>query len=48
MSDDGRHATDPGQQRFQVPEPVPRPRKGLPRAADLVIAVLGLVLVSRS
>lgn len=46
MSDDGRHATDPGQQRFQVPEPVPRPRKGLPRAADLVIAVLGLVLVS--
>jgi lipopolysaccharide/colanic/teichoic acid biosynthesis glycosyltransferase len=46
MSDDGRHATDPGQQRFEVPDPVPRPRKGLPRAADLVIAALGLVLVS--
>jgi lipopolysaccharide/colanic/teichoic acid biosynthesis glycosyltransferase len=34
------------QQRLQVPEPPVRPRKGLPRAADLAIAGLGLVLVS--
>jgi lipopolysaccharide/colanic/teichoic acid biosynthesis glycosyltransferase len=34
------------QQRLQVPEPPVRPRKGLPRAADLAIAALGLVLVS--
>ena len=46
MSDDGRPATDPGQQRLQAPEPLPRPRKGLPRAADLAIVALGLLLVS--
>jgi lipopolysaccharide/colanic/teichoic acid biosynthesis glycosyltransferase len=34
------------QQRLDVPEPPVRPRKGLPRAADLAIAVLGLVLLS--
>ena len=35
------------QQRFRVPEPVPRPRKGASRAPPTsVIAVLGLVLVS--
>ena len=34
------------QQRLNVPEPLVRPRKGLPRAADLAIAVVGLVLVS--
>lgn len=34
------------QQRLNVPEPPVRPRKGLPRAADLAIAALGLVLVS--
>jgi lipopolysaccharide/colanic/teichoic acid biosynthesis glycosyltransferase len=34
------------QQRLEVPEPPVRPRKGLPRAADLAIAAVGLVLVS--
>jgi len=34
------------QQRLDVPEPPIRPRKGLPRAADLAIAAVGLVLVS--
>jgi lipopolysaccharide/colanic/teichoic acid biosynthesis glycosyltransferase len=34
------------QQRLDVPEPPIRPRKGLPRAADLAIALLGLVIVS--
>jgi len=34
------------QQRLDVPEPPVRPRKGLPRAADLVIAAVGLVAVS--
>jgi lipopolysaccharide/colanic/teichoic acid biosynthesis glycosyltransferase len=34
------------QQRLDVPEPPVRPRQGLPRAADLAIAVLGLVLLS--
>jgi lipopolysaccharide/colanic/teichoic acid biosynthesis glycosyltransferase len=37
---------DTAQQRLQVPEPPVRPRKGLPRAADLVIAAVGLVAVS--
>jgi lipopolysaccharide/colanic/teichoic acid biosynthesis glycosyltransferase len=36
----------PAQQRLDVPEPPVRPRKGLPRAADLAIAAVGLVLVS--
>ena len=34
------------QQRLDVPEPPVRPRQGLPRAADLAIAGVGLVLVS--
>jgi lipopolysaccharide/colanic/teichoic acid biosynthesis glycosyltransferase len=34
------------QQRLDVPEPPVRPRKGLPRAADLAIAAVGLVLLS--
>ena len=34
------------QQRLDVPEPPVRPRKGLPRAADLAIAAAALVLVS--
>jgi lipopolysaccharide/colanic/teichoic acid biosynthesis glycosyltransferase len=34
------------QQRLDVPEPAIRPRKGLPRAADVAIAALGLVLLS--
>ena len=35
-----------GQQRLDLPEPASRPRQGLPRAADVAIAGLGLVLVS--
>ena len=40
--------TEPGgtQQRLDVPEPAGRPRRGLPRWADILIASLGLVLVS--
>jgi lipopolysaccharide/colanic/teichoic acid biosynthesis glycosyltransferase len=34
------------QQRLEVPEPPVRPRQGLPRAADLAIAAVGLVLLS--
>jgi lipopolysaccharide/colanic/teichoic acid biosynthesis glycosyltransferase len=34
------------QQRLNVPEPPVRPRKGLPRAADLTIAGISLVLLS--
>ncbi len=34
------------QQRLDVPEPPVRPRKGLPRAVDVAIAVVGLVLLS--
>jgi lipopolysaccharide/colanic/teichoic acid biosynthesis glycosyltransferase len=34
------------QQRLDVPEPPVRPRKGLPRAADLAIATVGLVVLS--
>jgi len=37
---------DPAQQRLDVPEPATRPRRGLPRWADIVIASLGLALVS--
>ena len=46
MSEDGRRATDPGQQRLDVAEPAPRPKKGLPRAADVAIAALGLLVAS--
>jgi lipopolysaccharide/colanic/teichoic acid biosynthesis glycosyltransferase len=34
------------QQSLEVPEPPVRPRKGLPRAADIAIAIGGLALVS--
>jgi lipopolysaccharide/colanic/teichoic acid biosynthesis glycosyltransferase len=34
------------QQRLDVPEPEVRPKQGLPRAADMVIAVLALALAS--
>jgi lipopolysaccharide/colanic/teichoic acid biosynthesis glycosyltransferase len=37
---------DTAQQRLDVPEPQVGPRKGLPRAADLAIAAVGLVGVS--
>jgi lipopolysaccharide/colanic/teichoic acid biosynthesis glycosyltransferase len=38
--------SDSAQQQLDVPEPPVRPRTGLPRAADLAIAALGLVAVS--
>jgi lipopolysaccharide/colanic/teichoic acid biosynthesis glycosyltransferase len=37
---------DTAQQRLDVPEPPVRPRNGLPRAADLAIAAIGVVAVS--
>jgi len=37
---------DAHQQRLDVPPPATRPKRGLPRWADLVIAVVSLVLVS--
>jgi lipopolysaccharide/colanic/teichoic acid biosynthesis glycosyltransferase len=43
-ADGSRPAT--AQQRLEVPEPPVRPRKGLPRGADLLIAAVGLVAVS--
>jgi lipopolysaccharide/colanic/teichoic acid biosynthesis glycosyltransferase len=42
---DGQPADGP-QQRLDLPEPVGRPRRGLPRAADLAIAVVSLIVVS--
>jgi lipopolysaccharide/colanic/teichoic acid biosynthesis glycosyltransferase len=42
---DGRPPADQ-QQRLDVPPELPPPKKGLPRAADLVIAAIGLVFVS--
>jgi lipopolysaccharide/colanic/teichoic acid biosynthesis glycosyltransferase len=42
---DGRPANG-AQQRLDLPEPVGRPRRGLPRAADLAIAVVSLIVVS--
>jgi lipopolysaccharide/colanic/teichoic acid biosynthesis glycosyltransferase len=42
---DGRPLADQ-QQRLDVPPELPPPKKGLPRGADLVIAAIGLVLVS--
>jgi lipopolysaccharide/colanic/teichoic acid biosynthesis glycosyltransferase len=42
---DGRRPEDP-QQRLDMPEPVMRPQRGLPRAADLAIAVVCLAVVS--
>ena len=46
MSQGGGKVPSAAQQRLDVPEPAVRPRKGLPRAADVAIAVLGLVLLS--
>ena len=46
MSETDRQVPSAAQQRLDVPEPPVRPRQGLPRAADLAIAALGLVLVS--
>jgi lipopolysaccharide/colanic/teichoic acid biosynthesis glycosyltransferase len=37
---------DSAQQRMEMPEPVARPKQGLPRAADLAIAVVSLILLS--
>jgi lipopolysaccharide/colanic/teichoic acid biosynthesis glycosyltransferase len=42
---DGRPHED-GQQSFEVLGELPPPKKGLPRAADLVIATVGLALIS--
>ncbi|HKH22068.1 MAG TPA: sugar transferase [Solirubrobacterales bacterium] len=42
---DGRPKDD-GQQSFEVMAELPPPKKGLPRAADLVIATAALVVVS--
>jgi lipopolysaccharide/colanic/teichoic acid biosynthesis glycosyltransferase len=41
----GPRPEDP-QQRLEMPEPLTRPKQGLPRIADLVIALAGLALVS--
>jgi lipopolysaccharide/colanic/teichoic acid biosynthesis glycosyltransferase len=42
---DGR-GPETAQQRLDVPEPPARPKKGLPRVADVVIAAVALALVS--
>jgi lipopolysaccharide/colanic/teichoic acid biosynthesis glycosyltransferase len=44
-SSDGRPPAG-DQQRFDLPVELPPPKRGLPRWADLVIATIGLVLVS--
>ncbi|HEX3562237.1 MAG TPA: sugar transferase [Solirubrobacterales bacterium] len=46
MSETNGPAPDAAQQRLDVPPPATRPRQGLPRWADLVIAVVSLVVVS--
>jgi lipopolysaccharide/colanic/teichoic acid biosynthesis glycosyltransferase len=46
MSSTNGPGPDGGQQRLDVPSPAPRPRQGLPRWADLVIAVAALIFVS--
>jgi lipopolysaccharide/colanic/teichoic acid biosynthesis glycosyltransferase len=46
MSATNGPAPDGGQQRLDVPAPPARPKQGLPRWADLVIAVVGLICVS--
>jgi lipopolysaccharide/colanic/teichoic acid biosynthesis glycosyltransferase len=46
MSETGGKVPSAAQQRLNVPEPPVRPRKGLPRVADLAIAGIGLVLLS--
>jgi lipopolysaccharide/colanic/teichoic acid biosynthesis glycosyltransferase len=46
MSEGDGKVPTAAQQRLDVPEPPVRPKKGLPRAADLTIAAVGLVLLS--
>jgi lipopolysaccharide/colanic/teichoic acid biosynthesis glycosyltransferase len=46
MSTTNGPGPDARQQRLDVPSPAPRPRQGLPRWADLVIAVAALIFVS--
>ena len=46
MSETDGKVPSAAQQRLNVPEPPVRPSRGLPRAADLAIAALGLALVS--
>jgi lipopolysaccharide/colanic/teichoic acid biosynthesis glycosyltransferase len=40
------HAGGDGQQSLEVPAELPAPQQGLPRAADLLIAAVGLIVVS--
>jgi lipopolysaccharide/colanic/teichoic acid biosynthesis glycosyltransferase len=46
MSQSDGKVPSAAQQRLDVPEPPVRPRKGLPRAADLAIAAVGLAILS--
>ena len=46
MTETDARSADEAQQRLDVPEAAPRPRQGLPRAADLAIAVVALIAVS--
>jgi Sugar transferases involved in lipopolysaccharide synthesis len=46
MSETNGPAPDAAQQRLDVPPPATRPKQGLPRWADLVIAVVSLIVVS--
>jgi lipopolysaccharide/colanic/teichoic acid biosynthesis glycosyltransferase len=46
MSQTDGKAPSAAQQRLDVPEPPVRPRKGLPRAADLALAAVGLAVLS--
>src|SRR3954462_13428737 len=46
MSGTNGPVPDPRQQRRTVPPPAPRPKQGLPRWADLAIALGALILVS--
>jgi lipopolysaccharide/colanic/teichoic acid biosynthesis glycosyltransferase len=46
MSATDGNSPNGAQQRLDLPEPTSRPRRGLPRAVDLVIAVAGLILVA--
>ena len=46
MSETNGPAPDAAQQRLDVPPPASRPKQGLPRWADLVIAVVSLIIVS--
>jgi lipopolysaccharide/colanic/teichoic acid biosynthesis glycosyltransferase len=46
MSETDGRVPSAAQQRLDVPEPPVRPRKGLPRVADLAIAAVGLAILS--